>query len=83
MPPVSGSGTVRFMKAPPPVRAENWWVRSKRFNTPTIRFMNGCAMTPTTGRRLCITPMEHETFGLDKLDARSGSLLAVHKAGAC
>lgn len=64
MPPVSGRGTVRFMNAPLPSRAENCGQLGKAELQLTMRFKNGCEMTPTTGRFSCMTPMEQLTLGL-------------------
>ena len=52
IPPVSGRAMKRFIKAPPPLRADSY---RERFGTHgkrycrTMRFRNGWAMTPTTG----------------------------------
>lgn len=52
------------MNAPLPSRAENCGQLRKRALKLTMRFKNGCEMTPTTGRFSCMTPMEQLTLGL-------------------
>lgn len=72
---------VRFMNAPPPSYAEYCCQFEKRYGL-TMRLRKGRAMTPTTGRELCVTPMEQPTLGLvSALRSEKADSLGVDEAG--
>lgn len=70
---------MRFMNAPPPSRAEYCCQLSFNRGELTIRPRKGSAITPATGRELCVTPIEQPTLGLGQLHERRRAYLAWMK----